>query len=867
MSGYRPPRWLERVLGWALPGGLSRQGSLGDLAEEFESRALVSPLRAHIWYAAQAMSILSYRVFGRRERRDRPRRFDLRSDLSWAVRSILKRPTFAVGVVAVLGLGLGANVAVFSVVDGSLRNTSWWADTESTVVIWPGNLFSLGQLETLDREQTVYDAVGGYVEAAFALELPDGESESVNSVLITPQLFRELAIQPTRGRALTDDDAYVGVERVAVISDRLWQRSLGSDPDVIGSRIVIGGAPATVVGIQGAGGRAPGGRADVWLPLLMDARDDDYWKAYSYTLVGVRRDNATLDDANTDLDAYTSRLAEVFPMFFQPTWAAAAYVEPADAAQRRMVATPLLLLFAGTALLMLVTALNVGNLLLGRAINRRAELALRTALGASRGRIVCLLLVEGMVLTLLALGLGVASAAYGAGRIAALFVESPLVDRSAVLSPIVLGFAAGIAALAWLVLNGVPIAHYLRTQNTRSHAAPDSGKGLQRALVVVQAALATLLLVSAALLVATVDNLRRVPLGFDPAGIVTVELSPPADRVAAAPVAREFYSRIADAAGALPGVEAVGLTGWLPLRTQAPSVPLNLEDAPVDPREAPRVPKHHVDAGFFTALDVEPLEGRLLGPEDRATAAPSAIVVNATLAEMLWPGESPLGKRMAIDPHAWDDWAPVVGVIPDIRSGPITGPIGPALYVSLAESPARDVTLIVHVNGSTRALMPQLRNAVAETDALVPIRSVTDMTAVVRAAYSTAWVMMGLLIVLAVLASALGAIGIYGVLAHHVSTNRREIAVRMALGAQPGAVVAAVVRSGVLLAGIGIAIGCGVAAVSTRYLESLLFEVSALAPSAFIGPALALALAAAAAAWIPAARAGRLPPANVLRSE
>ena len=147
MSGHRPARWLERVLGWALPDGLSQQGSLGDLAEEFETRALVSPLRAHFWYAGQAASILSYRMFGRREKGDRPHRFDLRSDLRWAMRSILRRPAFAFGVVAVLGLGLGANVAVFSVVDGSLRNTSWWADTESAVAIWPGNLFSLGQLE------------------------------------------------------------------------------------------------------------------------------------------------------------------------------------------------------------------------------------------------------------------------------------------------------------------------------------------------------------------------------------------------------------------------------------------------------------------------------------------------------------------------------------------------------------------------------------------------------------------------------------------------------------------------------------------------------------------------------------------------
>jgi len=245
------------------------------------------------------------------------------------------------------------------------------------------------------------------------------------------------------------------------------------------------------------------------------------------------------------------------------------------------------------------------------------------------------------------------------------------------------------------------------------------------------------------------------------------------------------------------------------------------------------------------------------------------VVVNETLARMLWPDGSAVGQMIAIDPHAWNTWAPVVGVVPDIRSGDITGPIGPALYVALAESPSRDVTLVVRTAGAPAGLglVPMLRRSVNEVDALVPIRSVTEMDEVVRAAYATAWVMMGLLIVLAVLATGLGAIGIYAVLAHHVTLNQREIGVRMALGAQPGVVIGRVVRSGLILAGVGIAIGSAAAVVSTRFLESLLFEVSALAPWAFVAPALALAAAAALAAWVPAARAGRLPPAEVLRGE
>jgi predicted permease len=723
-------------------------------------------------------------------------------------------------------------------------------------------------LELYSDEQAVYRSLGGYVELAFAVRTPDGESESVNGVMMTPELFRELAVQPTQGRALSDDDALFGVEPVVVLGDALWRRSFGANPDVLGGRIDLGGASVTVVGIQGPGATAPGGRAELWLPLVVDPRDDDYWKAQSYTLVGALRDGAGFGDAFDDLMAFTHKLSDLFPGFYPVGFAdGIANVTRADEAQRRLIATPLLLLLAGTVLLLLVTALNVGNLLLGRAIDRRKELAVRVSLGAGRGRVVGQLLVEGLVLTVLALGLGLVVGAFASRWIAGLFVEEAVVAGSSMASPPVLAFALGIAAVAWVVLNGVPIAHFLGTQRSTLAFRPDSGAALQRSLVTVQAALATLLLVSATLFVATVGNLRQVPLGFDPRGLVTVELSPPADRVESPAVARGLYGRLAERVGSLPGVEAVGLTGWLPLRAQAPTTPINLRSAPVDPREALRAPMQMVDPGFFAALGVEASAGRLLGTEDADLRAPSAVVVNQTLARMLWPDGSAVGQEIAIDPHAWNRWTPVVGVVPDIRSGSITGPIGPVLYVSLAESPARDVTLMVRGAGAVTSLIPLLRRAVREVDPLVPVRSVTAMDDVVRGAYATSWVLMGLLIVLAVLSTALGALGIYAVLAHHVALNRREIGVRMALGAPPGVVVGGVVRSGLSLAFAGIAIGSVAAALTTRFLGSLLFQVSSLAPWAYLAPAFALAVAAGVAAWVPAVRAGRLAPAEVLREE
>jgi hypothetical protein len=330
--------------------------------------------------------------------------------------------------------------------------------------------------------------------------------------------------------------------------------------------------------------------------------------------------------------------------------------------------------------------------------------------------------------------------------------------------------------------------------------------------------------------------------------------------------ARGLYDRLVERVAGIPGVRSVGLAGWLPLREQAPGAPANLESAPVAQAEALSAPRNMVDPGFFEVMGLDALDGRVLGSEDRGRGI-TAVVVNETLAEALWPDVSPVGQRIAIDPHMWNTYVPVVGVVADIRSGDITGPPEPAMYVSLAESPARDVTLLVRADPGAGGMIGAVRRAVSEVDPLVPVRSVAWMDDVVRAAYSVSWVIMGLLVTLAVLATALGGIGIYAALSQHVAANRKDIGVRVALGAEPSSVVGGVVRSGLLTAGVGIAVGSVLSALAVRVLESMLFGVSLLAPWAYLSSAMALCAAAVLAAWAPAARAGRLAPAEVLRDE
>jgi predicted permease len=599
----------------------------------------------------------------------------------------------------------------------------------------------------------------------------------------------------------------------------------------------------------------------------MDPRDDDYFKAVNVKVVGVLADGVSSEEAWREVDAFNDRLARLFPAFFTSDWDdGLVRVARADASQRRLVSTPLFLLLGGTVLLLLVTALNVGNLLLGRAIERRRELAVRAAIGAGTARIVQQLLVEAWVLTVPATLLGLSGGAVGGPWIGSLFVGEAVVASTSVLSGPVLAFAAVVAVGAWLVVAGVPVLHFLRAQRKGLTLDPRSGSAAQRTLVGVQAALATLLLVFAALLVATVGNLRSVPLGYDTAHLLAVELSPPEDRLEDSTVVRGLYDGLVERVGAVPGVGAVALAARTPLRSKVARAPVNLETDPVDQVEAFTTPWSRVTPGYFQVMQMKLLEGRLLDSRDRARI-PSAVVVNETLAERLWPGQSPVGQRIAIDPHMWSRFVPVVGVVSDIRTGEITGPPEPALYVSLAESPFRDVTLLVRTGGGEGSLVSDVRRAVSEVDPLVAVRSVSDMDDVVREAYATRWVIMGLLVVLAVLATALGALGVYAALSQHVAANRKEIGVRMALGARRVRVVGRVVRSGLLVTLVGVGVGSLAAALSARVLDSLLFGVSTLTPWAYAAAAAALCLAAALAGWVPAYRAGRLPPADVLRGE
>jgi predicted permease len=868
MRRRTPPRWIEARLEKALGPGLGGQGVLGDLAEAYgRMRSRRRGVLCDLWYSWQALTLVAHRALGRG---GAPRSLHgaspLAADVRWAVRVSLRRPVLTLGVVLTLGMGLGVNTAVFSVLDGTFRATSWWEAADRTLVLWPGHAFTRGQMSIFTQEATAFETLGAYRMETYAVNAGDGRTASLSGAVMTPALFRSLRVQPALGRGLAPEDAVPGNERTVVVSHGFWQRNLGGDPGVVGTRLEVNGEPRTIVGVQGPGGGAPGTATDLWLPLVMDSRDPDFWPAYDLVAVGVLRPGEDVAAGQEDLRRFCAGLTARFPFFFRPGYGQQATVRAAAEQERALVRTPLLLLMGGTLALLIIAALNVGNMLLARAVERRGELALRRALGANRGRIVRQLGTESALLALVGAGAGAVVAAPAAVALAGLFPAGVSVMRSGWTTPAVALFAALASLAAWSVLAGVPVASFLVGDRSGFRTAMRPRGSPPRALVVTQSALATVLLVAAVLLVGSVRNLRRIPLGFDARDVTAAALSPPADFLRDRGRLRQFQERLVEEARGLPGATAAGMTAAVPLDALPPETPVNVEGRVVPVGEAVQARRFAVDPGFFEVLALRVLDGRVLGSSERGSL-PTAVVINRALAEALFPGGEAVGRRIAIDPHAWDRFIPIVGVVENLRAGSLVDAPGPAIYVALHEQAARETALLVRGESGPAGIGALLRNTVARVDPAVPVGSIRPLEGIVRDAYGTAWVTMGLLGALALLATVLAALGIHAVLTHHVARQRREIGVRLALGAQRAGLVARIMRSGVTSTAIGVALGWALAAGLVRLLRSFLFGVAGLAPWAFVLTAAAVVAAAVLAAWLPAMRAGRLPPAEVLRAE
>jgi putative ABC transport system permease protein len=811
------------------------------------------------------------------------------TDLGYALRQLARAPMFAVIVILTVALGIGANTAIFSLVRAVVLQPLPYGDPDQLVMIWgkqeKGALTHLSGPEARDyaAESATFANVAVYLGTA--ANLTGGQDpERVVAVAVTPNMFDTLGVQPLVGRGFTPTDDPQALADAVVLSHSLWQRRFGGSRDVLDRRILVDGAQMRVAGVMPQGFKLPLDFADdrpseLWRAL--DIHDPSWGSWGDHSLVGVARlrDGVTPTKATATLRALEDRWIhdKVGGGWTDRDIKRRAAIPVADLVLGD-VRVAVWVVAGAVALILLIACANVANLLLARSDNRHREIAVRTAIGASRARVLRQLLTESVVLFALggAVGLGMA---YLAMR-AILLMRPPGIPRieNVGLDGGVLAFTTLLAVATGILFGLAPAIELTRPDlTTPLKEGGWSGSGSRRGqrfrgfLAVLQMAFSVVLLVGALLLVRTFVELRRIDLGFNPQQALTLRTTfTPAAYPTDADVIRTVRTlrrRFAE----FPGVEAVGATRLLPLSGTIGDWSITLEGRQRQPGENPNGDWQVVTPGYFESMGIRLVRGRLFAETDSENA-PVVAVINETMARRYWPNDEAIGKRFRVNSDRYP-WVTVVGIVGQVRHNAITEPPRAEMYVPHAQwavagaSTRRAMTFVLRTSGDPLALLSAVRETVRSIDPNLPLADVQTLEQVSGGALSQARFTTLLLGLFAVLAALLATIGIYGVISLLVARRRREIGIRMALGARPGSILGMVMGRGMALASLGVAAGIVTAAALSRVVATLLYGVTQFDPFTFAAVPVALTVVALCACIIPARRAARVSPIVALREE
>jgi putative ABC transport system permease protein len=719
------------------------------------------------------------------------------------------------------------------------------------------------------QQSRAFSSMAAFLEAGYNLAGSDAP-ERVGGARVTGDFFRTLGVAPALGRALTGDDDRSDAARSAVLSWRLWQNRFAGDPGVIGRTVTLDERPYTVIGVMPADFRFPSADVAVWVPAQWSpqqlqspaARGGHGWNVVARLHAGV-----TLAQARTEMETIADRLSAEYPDF-QAKFGAAVYSLPDEAVGE--VRTGLLVLMGAVGLVLLIACANVANLMLARAATRQREMAIRSAIGASRRALVRQLLTESLVLALGGGTLGLLLATWGTGLLASLEWAGVPAD-ALVVDWRIATFAAGTSLLTGVLFGLAPalqaampdLNDVLKDGNKGSAGL---GRGRMRdSLLVAEVALSLMLLVGAGLLVRSFVRLQATDPGFTTAHALTARVQLPgvtyADTLRRAAFHRELLERL----GALPGVRSAALASGLPFSGVDAAYGFWADGQSYAASDVPVATFYAVSPAYFASLEVPLRRGRLFTDDDRMNGHRVALV-NERLARQYFPGEDPVGRVVRVA-NPDDTGFEIVGIVADTRHGSLTTVAPPQLYVPLAQRPGLGISIVLRTTGDPDALASAVQREVRALNGTLPVSQVRSFQALVDEAMARPRVTALLLGVFAALALALAVVGIYGVIAYGVAQRTHEFGIRMALGAARGDVVRQVLRQAMGLAGIGIAVGLVAAAGLSRLLESLLFQVSATDPLTYLGLAALVAGVALVAAYIPARRATRVMPMLALRGD
>lgn len=808
------------------------------------------------------------------------------NDLKYAIRQLAKRPGFTAAALVTIALGIGVNSAMFSVANGVLLRPLPYAQPDRVVMVWNRwvdfERTWLSEPELLDYRAGVsaLEALAAFTRTGVNLT-GDADAERLVAGIVSPEIFPVLGVTPVLGRAMTVDEGIPGRDQVVVLGHGLWQRRFGGDGSIIGQSVEINGMPREVIGVMPPAFRLPldytsARPTELWLPLALDPDSLDSRGSHYLNAVGRLRPGASAEQATAQLQAIARGFID--DGFVSPEARFTAFAVPVTDQVLGSIRPAVWVLVGTVGLVLLIACVNVANLLLAQAETRRREFAVRVALGAARRRLIRQLVVESATLAVIGGGLGLILAAGGLASLEALSPANlPRVDEIAI-DGRVLAFTSLVALLSVLLFGVGPAFRTVRRdlhdtlrEGARGATIGGERQRLRRLLVAAQLALAVVLLLGAGLTLRSFAQRLAIDPGFRADRVLTARLTLPAADYPEPAQVTDFYDGLLESVRALPGVEAAGATRFLPLSGTMGDWTIEIEGREPAPGTDFDADWQVVTPGYFAAMGIPLVAGRRIEGRDRADGQ-QVVVINQQMVRDYWPVDDPLGKRIRFGGRD-APWLTIVGVVGDVRHSDPTEELHRTWYRPHAQfpvsvgAPVRSLTLTVRTQTAPESLTPALREAVRALDSRVPLSDIRSLTAVLGAAHAEPRFTMVLMLAFATLATVLATVGIYGVVAYAVRQRNQEIGIRMALGAASDAVLALVLRQGMIPVVAGLVAGLVGAWVSSGVLSGLLYGITPTDLPTYVGVTLLLALVALAACYIPARRATRVDPMEALRHE
>lgn len=868
----RPPRLAEWLLEHCLPQDGKGASMRGDLHEEFNQRQDFRRLR--FWAATLELCAFSWTIRrGARKTSHRSAKefHTVTQDFGYSLRTLFKNPGFTAVAVLTLGLGIGANAMIFSVVNAVILRALPYPDPARLVRIWPEDALSMQVVAALNEQVESFQACAGSTGIRVALTGTDVPEELFGAA-VTSSHFPVIGAKPLQGRLFSEQDSKPGAAPVVILSHGLWQRRFGGDAGIVGRTIQLGSRQPTVIAVMGPDYRPLDPGWEFWTPLIADPASPVYAGRTWLNTIGRLAGDAELRQAAAEVRLVADGVVRSDPTTYSPQWAERAQVVPLQISLVGQVEDILWILQAAVGFVFLIACSNLANLLLARGASRRREMAVRSALGANRWQVVRLLLAESLLLGVLGGLTGLLLAAWSVSAFAGSYPSSfPLAERIAIdwrVTAFTLAFSVLAAALFGLgpALRASWAA--LRTPLTEGRDAAGGSLGQRRwsgALVTAQVAFSLVLLTGAGLMLKSLAKLQSVDPGFEAERVLSMRLNPRYERYSGGDRISAFYRSIIERVEGLAGVSSAGAIHLLPMNSDAFNFTYVAQGNPIAPGSPkPTASVRLIMPGYFRSMGIPLLQGRSIEHSDGAEG-PEVGVINRALAQKLWPDEDPLGKEIRFFGPQEPPFI-VVGVVGDVRQFGLETASVPEIYRPLSQYPWNILYLTLRTVDDPVQLIPQVRQAVWSIDKDVAISQAQPMAQVVKGSISDSRFYTLLITFFAALALSLGSLGVYGVMAYAVNRRRQEIGIRMALGAASRQLLRSTLLAGLRPVVLGLLIGIPAAGTATRVLSASLYQVTPLDPAVFLVVALLLLAVASAAIYLPARKASQVDPMAVLRN-